>query len=272
MAGHSKWANIKFRKAAQDARRGKVFTKLIAEITVAARLGGGDAEANPRLRSAVDKALAANMPRDTITRAIKRGSGEGGGAAIEEIRYEGYAPGGVAVLVECTTDNRNRAVGEVRHAFAKHGGNLGTDNSVAYLFEALGSIVFAESDGDGDGDGERVDEERIMDIASEAGADDVDSGDGIIEVVTSKRDYLRVERAFIDAGLKPQLSELIQRPASHIELSGDAAEQAAKLIDALEQLDDVRGVFTNAVFVDGDGDGDRGDGDGDGDATPGGRD
>lgn len=250
MAGHSKWANIKFRKAAQDARRGKVFTKLIAEITVAARLGGGDAEANPRLRSAVDKALAANMPRDTITRAIKRGSGELDGAAIEEIRYEGYGPGGAAVLVECTTDNRNRAVSEVRHAFSKHGGNLGTDNSVAYLFEAAGSIVFAKGDGDGDG----VDEERIMDIALEAGADDVDSGDGIIEVVTSKQDYLSVERAFIDAGFKPQMSELIQRPASTIELAGDDAERVAKLIDALEQLDDVQNVFTNAVFADRDGD------------------
>jgi len=259
MAGHSKWANIRFRKAAQDARRGKVFTKLIAEITVAARLGGGDAEANPRLRSAVDKALAANMPRDTITRAVKRGSGEPGAAAIEEIRYEGYGPGGAAVLVECTTDNRNRAVSEVRHAFSKHGGNLGTDNSVAYLFEAVGCIVFADGGGDGDGDGgegEGADEERIMDIALEAGADDVDSADGLIEVVTSKADYLRVERALNDAGLKPQMSELIQRPASTIELAGDDAERVAKLIDALEQLDDVQNVFTNAVFTDGGGDGD----------------
>ncbi|MDD9856916.1 MAG: YebC/PmpR family DNA-binding transcriptional regulator [Gammaproteobacteria bacterium] len=244
MAGHSKWANIRFRKAAQDARRGKVFTKLIAEITVAARLGGGDADANPRLRSAVDKALTANMPRDTITRAIKRGTGEAGGAAIEEIRYEGYGPNGMAVLVECTTDNRNRAVSEVRHAFSKHGGNLGTDGSVAYLFEAVGSIVFAESQG--------ADEERIMEIALEAGADDIDSADGIIEVVTSKQDYLRVERAFVEAGLTPQMSELIQRPASHIEVRGEAAEQSAKLIDTLEQLDDVQNVFTNAVFVEGD--------------------
>jgi len=243
MAGHSKWANIRFRKAAQDARRGKVFTKLIAEITVAARLGGGEADSNPRLRSAVDKALAANMPRDTITRAIKRGTGEAGGAAIEEIRYEGYGPNGVAVLVECTTDNRNRAVSEVRHAFSKHGGNLGTDGSVAYLFEAVGSIVFAEDQG--------ADEERIMEIALEAGADDIDSAEGIIEVVTSKQDHLRVERAFVEAGLTPQMSELIQRPASHIELRGEAAEQSAKLIDALEQLDDVQNVFTNATFVDG---------------------
>ena len=241
MAGHSKWANIKFRKAAQDAKRGKVFTKLIAEITVAARVGGGDAEGNPRLRAAVDKALAANMPRDTIARAVKRGAGVADGAAMEEIRYEGYGPGGVAVLVECATDNRNRAVSEVRHAFSKHGGNLGTDGSVAYLFEAVGSIVF----------GEGADEERIMEIALEAGADDVDSGDGMVEVVAAREDYPRVARAFTEAGLTPEMSELIQRPASQIELSGEEAEQAVKLIDALEQLDDVQNVFTNAVFPEG---------------------
>ena len=239
MAGHSKWANIKFRKAAQDARRGKVFTKLIKEITVATRLGGGDADANPRLRSAVDKALAANMTRDTIQRAVKRGTGDADGAAIEEIRYEGYGPGGVAVLVECATDNRNRAVSEVRHAFAKHGGNLGTDGSVSYLFDKVGSLVFSE----------HADEERIMEIALVAGADDVDSEDGIVEVVTPPRDYPQVERAFREAGLAPTLSELIQRPTTHAELSGEAAEQAARLIDALEELDDVQNVFTNAVFA-----------------------
>ena len=239
MAGHSKWANIKFRKAAQDARRGKVFTKLIKEITVAARLGGGDADANPRLRSAVDKALSANMTRDTIQRAVKRGAGDAGGAAIEEIRYEGYGPGGVAVLVECATDNRNRAVSEVRHAFVKHGGNLGTDGSVSYLFEKIGSLIFSEG----------ADEERIMEIALAAGADDIDSEDGIIEVVASPQDYPEVERAFREAELAPEVSELIQRPATHTELSGDDAEQAARLIDALEQLDDVQNVFTNAAFV-----------------------
>ena len=238
MAGHSKWANIKFRKAAQDAKRGKVFSKLIKEITVAARLGGGDADANPRLRSAVDKALAANMTRDTIERAVKRGSGDADGAAIEEIRYEGYGPGGVAVLVECATDNRNRAVSEVRHAFSKYGGNLGTDGSVAYLFDKIGSLVFAEG----------ADEERIMDVALAAGADDIDSEDGIVEVVASPDNYVRVEQSLKDAGLVPTMSELIQRPSTHTELHGEVAEQAGKLIDALEQLDDVQNVFTNAIF------------------------
>ena len=239
MAGHSKWANIKFRKAAQDAKRGKVFTKLIKEITVAARLGGGDADANSRLRSAIDKALAANMTRDTIDRAVKRGCGDADGAAIEELRYEGYGPSGVAVLVECATDNRNRAVSEVRHAFAKHGGNLGTDGSVAYLFDKIGSLVFAAG----------ADEERIMEIALQAGADDVDSEDGVVEVVAAPLNFPRVEQAFKEAGLTPEMSELIQRPSTHIELHGDGAEQTERLIDALEQLDDVQNVFTNAIFV-----------------------
>ena len=239
MAGHSKWANIKFRKAAQDAKRGKAFTKLIKEITVAARLGGGDGDANPRLRSAIDKALAANMTRDTIQRAVKRGAGDADGAAIEEIRYEGYGPGGVAVLVECATDNRNRAVSEVRHAFVKHGGNLGTDGSVAYLFDKIGSMIFSEG----------ADEERIMEIALSAGADDIDSEDGIVEVVAAPRDYPQVEQAFKEADLSPEVSELIQRPTTHTELSGEEAEQAARLIDALEQLDDVQNVFTNAIFT-----------------------
>ena len=239
MAGHSKWANIKFRKAVQDAKRGKAFTKLIKEITVATRLGGGDGDANPRLRSAIDKALAANMTRDTIERAVKRGAGDADGAAIEEIRYEGYGPGGVAVLVECATDNRNRAVSEVRHAFVKHGGNLGTDGSVAYLFDKIGSMIFSEG----------ADEERIMEIALSAGADDIDSEDGIVEVVAAPRDYPQVEQAFKDAGVAPEVSELIQRPTTHTELSGEEAEQAARLIDALEQLDDVQNVFTNAIFT-----------------------
>ena len=239
MAGHSKWANIKFRKAAQDAKRGKAFTKLIKEITVAARLGGGDGDANPRLRSAIDKALAANMTRDTIERAVKRGAGDADGADIEEIRYEGYGPGGVAVLVECATDNRNRAVSEVRHAFVKHGGNLGTDGSVAYLFDKIGSMIFSEG----------ADEERIMEIALSAGADDIDSEDGIVEVVAAPRDYPQVEQAFKEADLAPEVSELIQRPTTHTELSGEEAEQAARLIDALEQLDDVQNVFTNAIFT-----------------------
>lgn len=239
MAGHSKWANIKFRKAAQDAKRGKAFTKLIKEITVAARIGGSDADANPRLRTAIDKALGANMTRDTIERAVKRGAGELEGVDIEEIRYEGYGPGGIAVLVETATDNRNRTVSEVRHAFSKHGGNLGTDGSVSYLFNKIGSIVFT-------GD---QDEEQIMEIALEAGADDVESSDDVIEVVTLPENFHQVEQAFKDVGLEPEMAELIQRPSTEAELDGEEAEKIIKLIDALEDLDDVQDVFTNATFV-----------------------
>ncbi|MGR3914053.1 MAG: YebC/PmpR family DNA-binding transcriptional regulator [Gammaproteobacteria bacterium] len=239
MAGHSKWANIKFRKAAQDAKRGKAFTKLIKEITVAARDGGADAAANPSLRAAVDKALAANMTREAIARAIKRGDGGGDGAAIEEIRYEGYGPHGIAVLVECATDNRNRAAGEVRCAFSKHGGNLGTDGSVAYLFEKIGSLVFAAG----------ADEERILEIALQAGAADVDSEDGVVEVVAPPHHFLQVERALRESGLIPEMAEWFQRASMHTELRGAQAEQVVKLIDALEQLDDVQNVFTNAAFA-----------------------
>jgi len=239
MAGHSKWANIKFRKAAQDAKRGKVFTKLIKEITVSARIGGSDVDANPRLRAAIDKALSSNMTRDTIERAVKRGAGELEGADIEEIRYEGYGPGGVAVLVETATDNRNRTVSEVRHAFSKHGGNLGTDGSVAYLFSKIGSIVFS-------GD---QDEEQIMEIALDAGADDIESDDGVIEVVTPPESFHQVERAFKEAGIEPDMAELIQRPSTETELIGDNAEKIINMIDALEDLDDVQDVFTNASFA-----------------------
>lgn len=246
MAGHSKWANIKFRKAAQDAKRGKIFTKLIKEITVAARLGGGDADANPRLRSALDKALAANMTRDTINRAVARGSGAAAGADIEEIRYEGYAPHGVAVLVEVATDNRNRAAGEVRHIFTKYGGNLGTTGSVAYLFSHIGCLVFALDDA---GAANNIDEEKIMEIALGAGAEDVDRDGEMVEVVTLPANYLAVERAFVDAGCKPQMAELIQRPSTFVDLHGDAAGAVNKLIDGLEQLDDVQNVFTNANFT-----------------------
>lgn len=238
MAGHSKWANIKFRKAAQDAKRGKMFTKLIKEITVSARIGGGDVDANPRLRTAIDKALSANMTRDTIDRAVKRGSGALEGEDIAEILYEGYGPNGVAVMVECATDNRNRTVSEVRHAFTKHGGNLGTDGSVSYLFNKVGSIVFSG-----------VDEEKIMELALEAGADDIESDDGMVEVVTSPEAFHAVEKAMKDAGLTPEMAELIQRPSTETELSGEDAEQIMKLIDALEELDDVQDVFTNASFV-----------------------
>ena len=238
MAGHSKWANIKFRKAAQDAKRGKAFTKLIKEITVSARIGGSEADANPRLRSAIDKALGANMTRDTIDRAVKRAAGALAGDDIIEIRYEGYGPKGVAVLVECATDNKNRAVSEVRHAFAKHGGNLGTDGCVAYLFEKIGSIVFANDE----------DEEQVMDIALLAGAQDVESEGGMMEVVTAPENFHTVHQAIKDAGLEPEISELIQRPSTATEVSGDDAEMVIKLIDALEELDDVLDVFTNASF------------------------
>ncbi len=241
MAGHSKWANIKFRKAAQDAKRGKLFTKLIREITVSARSGGGDADANPRLRTAIDKALAANMTRDTIERAISRGTGEGDDANYEEVRYEGYGPGGIAFLVECTTDNRNRTVGEVRHAFSKHGGNLGTDGSVAYLFTKTGLFVFAPGS----------DEERIMEEAISAGADDVEvNDDGSIEVITTPEEFEAVKSAFKDAGLEAEVAETVQRPATETELSGEDAESIEKLIEMLEDLDDVQEVYTNAVFAD----------------------
>jgi YebC/PmpR family DNA-binding regulatory protein len=239
MAGHSKWANIKFRKAAQDAKRGKAFTKLIKEITVSARIGGGDVDANPRLRSAVDKALGANMTRDTIDRAVKRGSGTLDGDDIVEIRYEGYGPKGVAVLVECATDNKNRTVSEVRHAFSKHGGNLGTDGSVAYLFNNIGSIVFSNGE----------DEEQVMDVALEAGADDVETEDGMIEVVTPVENFHAVQQAMKQAGLEAEMAELIQRPSTETEVDGEDAEKVMKLIDALEELDDVQDVFTNANFA-----------------------
>ena len=238
MAGHSKWANIKFRKAAQDARRGKIFTKLIKEITVSARLGGGDPDSNPRLRAAIDKALAGNMTWDTINRAVKRGSGALEGDDIVEIRYEGYGPKGVAVLVECATDNKNRTVSEVRHAFTKHGGNLGTDGSVAWIFSKIGSIVFSNGE----------DEEEIMGVALEAGAEDIESEDGIIEVVTLPEDFHKARQAMKDAGLRAEMAELIQRPSIEIEVQGEDVEKVMKLINALEYLDDVQDVFTNASF------------------------
>jgi YebC/PmpR family DNA-binding regulatory protein len=241
MAGHSKWANIKFRKAAQDAKRGKLFTKLIREITVSARTGGGEAEANPRLRTAIDKALAANMTRDTIERAISRGVGDTDGAHYEEVRYEGYGPGGIAFLVECTTDNRNRTVSEVRHAFSKHGGNLGTDGSVAYLFSKTGMFLFPPGS----------DDERIMEEAISAGAQDVEvNEDGSIEVLATPEEFEAVGNAFKDAGLIAEVAEVVQRPATETELSGEEADTIEKLIEMLEDLDDVQEVYTNAVFAD----------------------
>ncbi len=239
MAGHSKWANIRFRKAAQDAKRGKLFTKLIREITVSARAGGGDADTNPRLRAAIDKALAANMTKDTVERAIKRGSGELEDVHYEEIRYEGYAPGGIAVMVECTTDNRNRTVGEVRHAFSKYGGNLGTGGSVAYLFTQMGVISFPSG----------TDEGRVIDVAANAGADDVNvDEDGFIEVMTTPERFATVRDALQQAGLEPESAEITQRASTEIRLDEEDGEKVLKLLDALEDLDDVQEVYSNADF------------------------
>lgn len=237
MAGHSKWANIKHRKAAQDAKRGKIFTKIIREIVVAARAGGGLPEDNPRLRAIMDKALAANMKKDTIDKAIARGTGAGEGDNYEEVTYEGYGVGGVAVLVECMTDNRNRTVGDVRHAFTKRGGNLGTDGSVAYLFSKVGQITFAPG----------VDEEVVMESALEAGAEDVVmNDDGSIEVITPWEEFLSVKSAIIEAGLEPENAEVTMVAATTVPLDKDGAEKIMALVDHLEDLDDVQNVYTNA--------------------------
>lgn len=237
MAGHSKWANIKHRKAAQDKKRGKLWTKLIREITIAARMGGGDIEDNPRLRLAVDKGLGANMPKDTIERAIQRGAGGLEGGDMEELVYEGYASGGVAILVEAMTDNRNRTVAEVRHAFSKHGGSLGTDGSVAYLFNKQGMITFAPG----------ADEEQIMDVALEAGAEDLEADeDGAVSVTTPWERLSDVVAALNDAGLAPDHSEVTMVPSTTVECDDDLGQKVLKLIDILEELDDVQEVFSNA--------------------------
>ena len=237
MAGHSKWANIKFRKGAQDARRGKIFTKLIREITIAARAGGGDLAMNPRLRLAVDKAKAQSMPKDNIERAIKRGSGALDGDDYAEIRYEGYGPGGVAVMVDCLTDNRNRTVAEVRHAFSKYGGNLGAEGSVAYQFTAQGSLSY----------GPGADENRIIEAAIEAGATDVvTAGDLSIEVLTEPGDFETLRDAMIAAKLPPDHAEITMRAGLRTPIDGDAAESLLAMIDLLEDLDDVQQVYTNA--------------------------
>jgi len=241
MAGHSKWANIQHRKGAQDARRGKLFTKLIREITVAARTGGGEPASNPRLRAAIDAALGANMTRDTINRAVARGSGELGGENLEEVRYEGYGPGGAAVLVDCMTDNRNRTVGEVRHAFSKCGGNLGTDGSVAYLFTKCGVLTFPP--------GTR--EDALMETALEAGAEDVSTqADGSIEVITPPEAYAAVIDALQAAGLAPAASQVTQRAAITSSLGLEEAQKMLKLLDLLEDLDDVQQVYSNADIGD----------------------
>jgi len=239
MAGHSKWANIQHRKNSQDARRGKLFTKLIREITIAARMSGADPGSNPRLRTAIDKALSANMTRDTIDRAIKRGAGGLEDANVEEITYEGYGPGGVAVFVECMTDNRNRTVGEVRHAFTKCGGNLGTDGSVGYLFSKKGLLTFAPGS----------DEDRIMEIALEAGAEDViTNDDGSIDVFTTPDNFNQVNAAMQQQKLEPAQAEVTLLPATYVELEGDHALKMQKLADMLEDLDDVQNVYSNAEY------------------------
>ena len=242
MAGHSKWANIKHKKAATDAKRGKIFTRLIKEITVSSRLGGPDASSNPRLRLAIDKARDQNMPKDTIDNAIRRGAGQLDGVSYEEIRYEGYGINGAAVIVDCMTDNRTRTAGDVRHAFSKHGGNLGTDGSVAYQFKHCGQIVFAPG----------TSEDKVMEAAIEAGAEDVIANDdGSIEVVTGPYDFIAVKDALAKAGLKPEVAEVVMKPSNEVELAGEDAQRMQKLIDALESLDDVQEVYTSAVFAEG---------------------
>jgi YebC/PmpR family DNA-binding regulatory protein len=239
MAGHSKWANIKHRKAATDAKRGKIFSRLIREITVASRLGGGDVSSNPRLRLAVDKATDQNMPKDTIERAIKRGAGAVEGANYEEVRYEGYGINGAAVIVDCMTDNRTRTVADVRHAFAKHGGNLGTDGSVGFLFKHCGQLVFAPG----------TDENKVLEVALDAGAEDVvNTDDGSIEVITTVQDFVAVKDMLARAGLKPALAEVTMKPAAEVTLAGDDAAKMQKLLDAFEALDDVQEVYTTAVL------------------------
>ena len=243
MAGHSKWANIQHRKGRQDAKRGKIFTRLIKEITVASRLGGSDITANPRLRLAVDKAYANNMPKDTVERATKRGSGELEGVSYEEIRYEGYGIAGAAVIVDCMTDNRVRTVAEVRHAFAKHGGNLGSEGSVAFLFRHCGQLLFAPG----------TSEDKVMEAALEAGAEDVIANDdGSIEVITTPIDFIAVKDKLEKSGLKAELAEVTMKPAIEIPLTGEDAAKMQKLLDALESLDDVQEVYTSAV-MDGEG-------------------
>lgn len=240
MAGHSKWANIQHRKSAQDAKRGKLFTKLIRELTVAARAGGTDPASNPRLRTAIDKALGANMTRDTVERAINRGGGAADADNYEPVRYEGYGPGGVAVMVDCLTDNRNRTVGEVRHLFSKAGGNLGTDGSVAYLFEARGVITLP-------GD---VSEDRAYELALEAGADDVAMQDGNATLLTVPERLHEVREALLGLDVVVESAELVEQPSTSVELDAEQTLQVIRLLERLEDLDDVQRVHSNAEFSD----------------------
>lgn len=237
MAGHSKWANIKHRKAAQDARKGKIFTKMIRELTVAARQGGGNPADNPRLRTAMDKALTANMKKDTIERAIERGAGGGDDTNYEELTYEGYGPGGVAIYVEAMTDNRNRTVAEIRHAFNKQGGNLGTDGSVAYLFSKQGVLSYSPD----------VDEDALMEAALEAGAEDVAvQEDGSYEIVTTPEQFLDVKESLVESGLEPDNADVTMVPSTYAAVEGEMADSVQKLLDMLEDLDDVQNVYSNA--------------------------
>src|ERR671937_1266508 len=239
MAGHSKWANIKHRKAAADAKKGKVFTRLIKEITVAAKLGGGDPNSNPRLRLAMDKARDANMAKDSVQNAIKRGSGQLEGVSYEEARYEGYGPGGAAVLVDCLTDNRTRTVAEVRHAFTKNGGNLGSDGSVAYLFRHVGQFIFAPG----------TSEDRVMEAGLDAGAEDVvKNDDDSVELVCAPADFAAVKAALEKAKLKPELAEITWKPSAEATLAREQQARMHSLVDALENLDAVLNLYTTAVL------------------------
>ncbi len=238
MAGHSKWANIKHRKAAADAKKGKVFTRLIKEITVASKLGGPDPNTNPRLRLAMDKAREANMTKDSVQNAIKRGAGQLDGVSYEEVRYEGYGAGGAAVMVDCLTDNRTRTVAEVRHAFTKNGGNVGSDGSVAFLFKHCGQLLFAPG----------TSEDKVMEAAIDAGAEDVvRNEDGSVEVLCAPADFAAVREALEKAGLQPELAEITMKATTEAELGGDEAARMRQLLDALENLDDVQNVYTTAV-------------------------
>ncbi|TFW30214.1 YebC/PmpR family DNA-binding transcriptional regulator [Massilia arenosa] len=239
MAGHSKWANIKHKKAATDAKRGKIWTRLIKEITVAARMGGGDMNSNPRLRLAVDKAADANMPKDNVNRAIQRGSGGLEGANYEEVRYEGYGIGGAAIIVDCMTDNRVRTVAEVRHAFSKYGGNMGTEGSVAFMFKHCGQFLFPPG----------TDEDKLTEAALDAGAEDVIADEeGGFEVLCGPHEFAQVKDSLEKAGFKAEVAEIIMKPATETTFTGEDAQKMQKLLDAIENLDDVQEVYTNAVI------------------------
>ncbi|MBA2410697.1 MAG: YebC/PmpR family DNA-binding transcriptional regulator [Gammaproteobacteria bacterium] len=240
MAGHSKWANIQHRKKAQDSRRGKLFTRLIREITVAARMGGADLDTNSRLRLATDKALSANMTRDTIDRAIKRGAGELDDGQFDEVRYEGYGPGGAAVMVDCMTDNRNRTVAEVRHAFSRHGGNMSTAGAVSFMFTATGVLSYPDD----------ASEDALTEAALEAGAEDVVKLDGRIEILTTPEQFVAARDAMVAAGYEPDNGEVTMRADSQLTLHGEEAEKMLRLLDALEELDDVQNVYANVDFPD----------------------